>query len=425
MRPVADLAKKLAAPWRLSIGAAFLFLYFVPSTLGSGLGLYSFVLLAPLFVLLFGLFLLLRPGYNLRIRGKWEVSYFLGLPALAGAWTVILGTANALTELLHLTLGAVTILFMMWLFRDASSIHRLVLAAKIGGAILAIWGLVETLFGGAKVPTAGWGNPNYLTTYFALLTPILWVEALGLVRRIRWSSIVLLGLFGGTTMLAGSRANLLAMTIQGGIVGWQRLAEMSGVRSYVLRGLFIVLMLGMGGGIMQSIISEGGEESLTGQISQGRGSAFVRAIMVYDGLRLFWQSGGIGVGAGNVTYEHSSQPDFGQSNPDDALYPLHNFPVQLAAQYGVPGLLLFGTSYFSLLWNLHRREWKSRSPPDSSTQSVEIVRRSGWAFLVSFVVISISVSYLFDRRPFYLAFGLYLTVNQYLHRQEDHAQQVA
>jgi O-antigen ligase len=143
--------------------------------------------------------------------------------------------------------------------------------------------------------------------------------------------------------------------------------------------------------------------------------------MIYDGLRLFWQSGGVGIGPANVTYEHSSQPSFGKSNPDDTLYPLHNFPVQLAAQYGIPGLLLFGTSYLSLLFGLHRRGGHSRAPPNSAAQTVEIVRRSGWAFLISFVLISISVSYLFDRRPFYLVFGLYLTVNQYLIRQVEAA----
>ena len=400
------------------MAALFLFLYFLPSTLGNGLGPYSFVLLAPLFLLLFGLFVLMQPGFNIRIRGAWEMVYFLGLPVLAGIWAGLLGTTNALVELLHLTLGATTILLMMWLFRDASGIQRLVRIAKIGGTMLAVWGLAEVFLGSARFPTAGWGNPNYLTTYFALVTPILWVEALGLVGRPRWTSVALLGLFVVTTILAGSRANLLAMVIQGGIVGWQRLAVLSGLRSYLLRGIFILLMFGTGGGIVQSIISEGGEESLTGQISRAKGSAFIRAIMIYDGLRLFWKSNGIGVGAGNVTYEHSSQPDFGQSNSDDTPYPLHNFPVQLAAQYGVPGLLLFGTSYLSLLLSLHRRGGESRAPPAASAQTVEIVRRSGWAFLVSFVLISISVSYMFDRRPFYLAFGLYLTVNQYLLRHE-------
>lgn len=425
MSGITDLSERSEFPWRLSMSALFLFFYFLPSTLGSGIGPYTFFLVAPLFLLLFGLFLLRQPGFNVRIRGLWEVAYFLGLPVLAGAWVIVLGTTNALVELLHMTLGAVTILLMMWLFRDASGIHRLVQIAKVGGVILAARGLAEVVLGGVEMPTAGWGNPNYLTTYFALISPILWVETLGLVGRSKWTSAMLLGLFVITTILAGSRANLLAMVIQGGIVGWQRLAAISGLRSYVVRWVFILLVLGTGGGIVQSIIAEGGKESLTGQISKGRGSAFIRAIMIYDGLRLFWESGGIGVGAGNVTYEHSSQVNFGQSNPEDAVYPLHNFPVQLAAQYGVAGLLLFGTSYLSLLLSLHRRGGSTRAPPNSEGKTIEIVRRSGWAFLVSFVLISISVSYLFSRRPFYLAFGLYLTVNQYLLRQEECKQPVA
>ncbi len=424
MTSIVDPAKKVAVAWRFSIGSAFLFLYFLPSTLGSGIGPYSFVLVGSLFLLLFGLFLLMKPGFNLRIRGGWELSYFVGLPVLTGIWMVILRTSNALGEFIHVSLGAVTILLTMWLFRDASGIHRLVRVAKVGGAILALWGLAEIFLGSARFPTAGWGNPNYLTTYFALITPILWVEVLGLVGKPRWSSALLLGLLVVTTILAGSRANLLAIVIQGGIVGWQRLAMYNRAKRYVLQVFFILIIVGIGGTIVRKIISERGEASLTSQVSRGKGSAFVRAIMIYDGLRLFRESDGMGVGAGNVTYAMSSQPDADQ-HPPNQIYPLHNFPIQLASQYGIPGLLLFGTSYLSLLFGLHRRGRNSRAPPNSAVQSVEIVRRSGWAFLFSFVLISISVSYLFDRRPFYLAFGLYLTVNQYLHRQEDRAQQVA
>jgi hypothetical protein len=422
MNTITDPPKKLGTPWRLSLAGLFLGLFFLPSTLGEGVGPYSFVLIAPLFVLVFGLFLLRRPGFNLRIRGGRAVAYFLGLPVLAGIWTAVLGTSNALIELVHLTLGAVTVLFTMWLFRDASDIWWLVQITKVGGAVLAVWGLAEITLGGTKLPTAGWANPNYLTTYFALIAPILWVEVIGLGgRRPKWTSVLLLALILVITIMAGSRANLLAIVIQGGIVGWQRLSLVAGLRRYILRIVFVLIVLGTGGWIVQSIIAERGETSLTNQIERGYGSAFVRAIMIYDGLRLFWQSGGVGIGPANVTYEHSSQPSFGKSNPDDTLYPLHNFPVQLAAQYGIPGLLLFGTSYLSLLFGLHRRGGHSRAPPNSAAQTVEIVRRSGWAFLISFVLISISVSYLFDRRPFYLVFGLYLTVNQYLIRQVEAA----
>ncbi|MCS4149395.1 O-antigen ligase family protein [Salinibacter ruber] len=416
MKAITKIKKRTGAPWRFSMVGIFLGLYFLPSALGGGVGPYSFTVLGPVFLLLFGLFLLRRPGFNLQIRGVGAVAYFLGLPVLAGIWTGVLGSTNALIELVHLTLGAVTILLTMWLFRDASDIHSLVRVAKIGGGILAVWALSEYFFGVERPPTAGWGNPNYLTTYFALITPILWVEVLGLVGHPRWTSVLLLSLLVLVTILAESRANLLAMVIQGGIVSWQRLADMSGFRSYILRAVFVLLLVGVGGGVVQGILSEGGkkEGNLTAQIAKGRGSEFVRAIMIYDGLRLFWESRGIGVGAGNVTYAESSQPDFGQSNPDDTIYPLHNFPVQLAAQYGIPGLFLFGVSYLSIFSSLYRRKISISPKSRCDYDTVEIVRKSGYSFLISFVLISISVSYIFDRRPFYMIFGIYTCVNQYL-----------
>jgi O-antigen ligase len=214
-------------------------------------------------------------------------------------------------------------------------------------------------------------------------------------------------------VLAGSRANLLALTLQGGVVGWQKLSQLGTIKSWILRFAFVLVVIGSAGGIFQVIISEGGEQaSLQEQVEQGRSSALVRAVMIYDGLRLFWESRGLGVGAGNVTYAESSQPYFGAENERIELYPLHNFPVQLAAQYGIVGLLLFGLTYFRLFFGLQRR----RADPERET-AVEIVRKSTWAFLVSFVLISISVSYLFDRRPFYFSFGIYLVANQYLIRR--------
>jgi O-antigen ligase len=125
------------------------------------------------------------------------------------------------------------------------------------------------------------------------------------------------------------------------------------------------------------------------------------------------------VGAGNLTYDYSSQPkQFTGEGAENNIYPIHNFPLQLAAQYGVPGLFLFGTTYLSLLWGLHKRNGFSRAQKDKSLQVVEVVRRSGWAFFISFFIISISVSYLFNRRPFYISFGMYLVVNQFLLKKD-------
>ena len=395
-------------------------MFILPNTLGAGIGPYAFTYMGPLFLILFLVFILANPSFSLRIRGVRESVYFFGLPVLTGIWWLIIQTDDALFEFAHVVLGAVTILLMLWLLRTAQGIHRLVVVLKVGGVILCIWAIGQYITGTYERPPAGWGNPNYLTTCLALIAPVLWVEAVGLVTKPKWSSIVLISLFAGTMVLAGSRANLLALLVQGAVVIWQRFSARSTMKSYVFRGIFILFLLIAGGGITQSIISLTSEGGIDEQIKRGYGSLFIRSVMAHDGLQVFLESKGIGVGAGNLTYDYSSQPKhFTGEEADNNIYPIHNFLLQLAAQYGVFGLLLFGTTYIGLLRGLHSRDSLLIAQRDKSIQTVEIVRRSGWAFLISFLIVSLSVSYLFNRRPFYLVFGLYLVVNQYLIRKSE------
>jgi hypothetical protein len=216
--------------------------------------------------------------------------------------------------------------------------------------------------------------------------------------------------------LAGSRANVLAILIQGIIVMWQRLPQ-RGTKARIVQSVFVlVIMVGAATGT-QKIVQQSGDGGLTEQINRGWGSAFIRALMIYDGIQLFIESDGMGVGAGNVTYADSSQPEFGSSSSKDTIYPLHNFILQLAAQYGIPGVLLFAFTYMKLFSGLRQRDVLAHQQ-NPAVRTVEVIRRSGPAFLISFALISISLSYLFNRRPFYLVFGFYLAVNQYLIRRE-------
>lgn len=412
------LRSTFGKPWQISMALLFLYMFMLPNILGKGIGPYAFTVMGPLFLAMFLVFILLNPNFSLRIRGGRESVYFFGLPVLTAGWWIVLGTDDALFELVHIVLGAATILLMLWLLRTARDIHRLVNVVKIGGIILCVWAIGQYVLGTHEKPSAGWSNPNYLTTYLALIAPILWVEALGLVTKPKWTSTLLLGVFSATMILAGSRANLLALLVQGAVVIWQKFSIRSTIRSYVLRGSFILLLLIGGGAVTQAVISMQAEGGIQEQISKGYGSAFIRAIMIYDGVEAFWESRGLGLGAGNLTYEYSSQPEqFTGEKADNNIYPIHNFLLHLAAQYGIPGLLLFGTTYLSLLWRLSRQKILHGINQNKSINKVEIVRLSIWAFLISFVIISISVSYLFNRRPFYIAFGTYIVVNQYLLRK--------
>lgn len=403
-------------PLSASVTSLFLYLFLLPNILGSGIGPYSFTYLAPLFVLVFGFSLLVKPTFSLRIAGLKEASYFLVLPVMALAWYVVLGTTNALWEFSQLLLGAFTILLLLWILRTAEDLTRTLVMLKVGGVILGLWGLGEFVLGVEPVPLAGYSNTNYLITYMALITPILWVEATGLVGKPKESSGALILFFLAMAFLAGSRANVLAILIQGIIVMWQRLPQ-RGTKARIVQSVFVlVIMVGAATGT-QKIVQQSGDGGLTEQINRGWGSAFIRALMIYDGIQLFIESDGMGVGAGNVTYADSSQPEFGSSSSKDTIYPLHNFILQLAAQYGIPGVLLFAFTYMKLFSGLRQRDVLAHQQ-NPAVRTVEVIRRSGPAFLISFALISISLSYLFNRRPFYLVFGFYLAVNQYLIRRE-------
>ena len=406
----ATVENERANPWTFSMSTAFIVLYLFPYLIGKGIGPYTFNYTGSLFIVSVLLFFIYRPSFSVRVRDIKGCAYFIGLPILAAIWWVYIQSSNAAYEFVHLLNGAVTILLMLWFLRTPQQIRRAIVAAKFAALILVLRGGAEIILGAAQIPTAGFSNPNYLTTYLALITPILLVEAVGLVGKARWDSLGLLALIVIITILAGSRANLLAITVQAAIVSWQKLSQRRSIIRWILQGFFILLIVGFSGLVFQSIVTEGGSKgSLKEQISEGSGSAFIRTVMIVDGVRLFVKSKGLGVGAGNVTYNDSSQPYFGKDNEKKTIYPLHNFLIQLAAQYGITGVLLFVYTSIHIFKNVSKYKVN-----DYTHSHIEITRLSMLAFAVSFVMISISVSYMFDRRPFYFAFGLYIVVNQYL-----------
>lgn len=236
----------------------------------------------------------------------------------------------------------VKIFFLLWII--ASTCLMLIGCWEVlTGNHLSVSGYVNAGLRHSRFPSAVFNNTNDFATFLALSLSFY----LGLLRMysrfVRLSGIVLIVLCLFLLGATNSRANMLAAASV--FVFWflPFLRSIRSRRSRLFLGGVLLFSL-VTGAVLLFTSSE--IKSLTQEVTEEQGSGGIRVNLIKNSLHFFFESGGLGVGAGNAEWymEHRRILDTGK------ITNIHNWWVELLVNYGLVVTLLYIILYSYIVW---------------------------------------------------------------------------
>ncbi len=312
------------------------------------------------------------------------------------------------------------------------SSHGLTRIFKVLGATfcLAIAIAMAELVLGVRLPTSAllgqdrqvafgatslFGNQNNFATFLTLSLPyFLLLPVVSRDIRLR-----ILGVGGtlaalGALLYTGSKSNLLALGIV--LLGLVALTagdrrgrgRVIGAVAVAVVSLVVVVPAVTGGGGLIKLPTRALDKfsfsTLSGQVNSDTGSGGVRSSLQLDGLNLFVESGGLGVGAGNAESEVAALPNA------PPVPNLHNWWLEVLVNGGVIGFACWFALYLYLVSRCLRVGWRARDP------FVKYLGFAGALSLLGFIAGGLAPSTSIHFGPLWIAVGLAMAAVAVGHR---------
>jgi teichuronic acid biosynthesis protein TuaE len=258
-----------------------------------------------------------------------------------------------------------------------------------------------------NAPFTFFQNINDAATYFVLYLPLSFAT-LYKVRRSKFLFALVFIVSALIVLSTSSRLNYLVLSIQ--LVAYFYFltdkTKYKMLKRLLLSSLVVIFILFIvtniyildGGYINNQIINE--MASLKGFFSDEAGSLFIRRRLIVESLNVLYESGLLGVGAGNI--------EFSMRNTNIAeltgTETLHNWWLELIGNYGIVIFVLFIIFYLKILVNLWKIKNRTKSYP------LKIYSFSLFVSLLSFSLSSMSSSSIIQLRYIWILFGLGLAV---------------
>ncbi len=344
------------------IGSAFL-------TIGVGpIHLFPYRVLLPLLWLFFAMGILLQGRLDLSHIKVKPYLQFLGLwllyAILSLSWAAAKG--DAIRHIIFLFMGVSIIIFVVYYFSNVRNLKGfyylwlLILGVFIPiglwenmtGHHLSVSGLIGAPMRYRFMPTGVYRNPNDFVTYLTLSIPFV-------LAFIRYRKAILQRILGIVALLfslyliivAFSRANYLAVLLEGAFLFVFLLKMRGRLRAAVSIGIIILLLVGLlpnqAQRILQTVNIQLGSLSTLVLVSDG--SVDVRINLLRNSLVFLVRTAGFGVGAGNAEYYMANFQVFdthGITNP-------HNWWVNIWTDYGICIFLGYIVFYLALIIRLY------------------------------------------------------------------------
>lgn len=357
----------------LIIVAGFIGPAFLCTDIGP-FSLFPLRILLPLLWLLFLLGILINKGKlsisHIRIRNYlWFLVLWLVYAVLSLGWAA--EKVEAIREIIFLFMGISVIFFVVFYFSTLKDLKRLynlwlvILLALIGiglwehatGSHLGVSGLANAPERFRFAPTGVFHNQNDYATYLALSIPFVLVFIRykgGLTKRLSGMAILILSLY--LVIVTFSRANYLAIIL--GVAFWFLflLKVKSKIKVLALTGLVALLLFVAFPSWIQDVFGTVNVQlgSLAAQMttSPELGSVAVRLNLLRNSLIFLVNSGGFGVGAGNVEYHMANF----QVYDTHGITNVHNWWAEILVDYGVfvfAGYVLFYLGLLTKLYKVH------------------------------------------------------------------------
>lgn len=257
------------------------------------------------------------------------------------------------------------------------------------------------------MPTGTFHNPNDFATFLGLSFPfiIVWLHyKKGLKNNFFGIGILLTGLY--ILVATGSRGNLLALILELFVFFLFLLKLDKKIKTIVITILIISFLFIVFPSPISKIFKETTTQlkNFSSEYQWTKGSIINRLNLAKNALYYLRESYGFGVGARNIEWHiNNYSPYWIRPN----LLNLHNWWVEILANYGIfifAGYLLF---YFGLIHNLWKI-WKQKLETYE-----KIICETIFLSLIGFFVASISPSSISAFTPQWILFGLSLAFLNY------------
>jgi len=243
---------------------------------------------------------------------------------------------------------------MMFVLLRSREQLRWALLWAVGGITFASLHLIREwqAYGGIQ-GRPGWvaGDPNFFALSAVLCLPIGLI--LGQERTVRWERLFYLGCSVVTLialMLASSRGGFLGLVVSAFVIVWY---SRDRARKLVVGALFLATLL--------LLVPNSPLMRLLWPDRSDQGSTEIHKALLVAGFRMFSDNVWTGVGVGNFKLRVRDYLDSGYDL--DAI--AHNTYVEVGAELGVVGLMVFGgilVFTFRTLREIRRRTDRGRDP---------------------------------------------------------------
>jgi teichuronic acid biosynthesis protein TuaE len=346
---------------------------------------------------------------------------WMGYAFLSMTWAAAKG--DAIRHVIFLFMGISIIFFIVYYLRDLDQLKWFYWLWLLIFAVLipvGIWEVttgnhlnVSGIFGEVRLrfrfaPSTVFYNQNDFAGYIALTLPMVlaWIRYYPkLIGRALGVSVFIAGLY--LLILTFSRSCYIAVFM--GILfwslfllRWKKRIKALALAAFVC-GLLVVAFPIQTQDILAKVEIQA--NSLVPIVLQNEdmGSLYVRQNLIKNALYFTAKSAGFGVGAGNVEYYMENYKIYPVAN----ITNVHNWWVEIFANYGVfifVGYLIFYVSLFWKLWKVYKRV---------TNRTEKMICEALLVGLATFFMASISSSSIIAFRPQWIFFGFALAFLNY------------
>ncbi|WP_340002303.1 O-antigen ligase family protein [Oceanobacillus sp. FSL K6-0127] len=370
---------------KLGISSFGIFLYLIVPTylLSGGYSFYNFVYMLPIGIYLISIISLKKNRLSLVWPFKnWNI-FFMILLMYSTFYMIFSGGEKSIYETMHIFLGIIIFTLTISFINDGKRFERLIVIIKLTMLIVIIHSLINFLFD-MRI-TASYSNENRLASFLVLFMPFILSEILA--RKKTFSNVLMVLLVFVVLLLSDARFNQLGFIVQLAIFIYFFIRNLKIKKiGYLLPIILMILIVVIPFQFFKVTQDQYGRniiEQYTNQYS----SMNERTVMIENGFNQFTKNLLLGVGPDQI--------DTGTNYEN-----FHNFFIQLMASYGLIPIIGFIILYFNLF--LHYKKLKS---DNTSIYSYALI-----LFLLSFPLICLAPSYIFDFRPFYMVFAVFISL---------------
>lgn len=254
-------------------------------------------------------------------------------------------------------------------------------------------------------PTTLFANQNDYATLIALTIPMFYTSIRYLQNGFsRFFYLICLVLSIVMLMFTSSRANYIGVVI--GFAFWFFfILKTKGRMNVIIASLSIValLLINISDEEIKFLANVWDDFNVLMNLQDEDAGVDIRSNLIKNGLWFALNSGGFGIGAGNIEYYMANFPKYDVGDTTN----VHNWWIELLTNYGVVIFIGYLIFYVSIIWRLWKYIYKVTDYRD------KIIVESLLCGFISFSISSISSSSLMSFNPQWIFFGLALAFINY------------